>query len=244
MKTALITGGTSGIGLAAAEIFLAHDFNVAIVGRNIARGRKALETLGDSDRRVFFIAADVSNVADCGRIIAETLARFNRLDALVNSAGIYAEGDIRSVDENLFERIINTNVKGTFFMCRAAVDELSKTRGSIVNVASDAGVRGNYFCSLYSASKGAVVMLTKSLALELAHIPVRVNAVAPGDVLTPMTSEQLKRSGETLDALASIYPMKRIATAEEVAESIYFLASEKAGFITGTVLGVDGGLTA
>ena len=244
IKTALITGGTSGIGLAAARIFLAHDFNCVLVGRNAGRGRNALETLGGSDRRVFFIAADVSNVADCDRILAETLARFGRIDALINSAGIYLDGAIQSVDEPSFDRLFGVNVKGTFFMIRAAVDELIKTRGAIVNVASDAGLKGNYFCSLYSASKGAVIALTKSLALELAHIPVRVNAVAPGDVLTPMTVEQLKRSGESIDDLASVYPMRRIAAAEEVAESIFFLASEKASFITGAILSVDGGLTA
>ena len=244
LKTALISGGTSGIGLAAAKIFLEHNFNVALVGRNVERGHNAVKSLGDFDRRVFFVAADVSNTVECDRIIGDTVAHFGRLDVLVNSAGLYADGDIRSVDETLFDRIIAVNVKGTFFMCRAAVDHLSKTHGSIVNVASDAGVKGNYFCSLYSASKGAVIAFTKTLALELAHIPIRVNAVAPGDTLTPMTLEQIKRSGETIDKLASVYPMGRIADADEIANAIYFLASSKASFITGAVLNVDGGLTA
>lgn len=244
IKTALISGGTSGIGLAAARIFLEHNFNVALVGRNVERGLNAVKFLGDFDRRVFFIAADVSNTVECDRIIDDTVAHFGRLDVLVNSAGLYTEGDIRSVDETLFDRIIAVNVKGTFFMCRAAVAHLSKTRGSIVNVASDAGVKGNYFCALYSASKGAVIAFTKSLALELAHIPIRVNAVAPGDTLTPMTIDQIKRSGETIDELANVYPLGRIADADEIANAICFLASSKASFITGAVLNVDGGLTA
>ena len=244
IKTALISGGTSGIGLAAARIFLENNFNVALVGRNVERGLNAVKSLGDFDRRVFFIAADVSNTVECDRIIDDTVAHFGRLDVLVNSAGLYTEGDIRSVGETLFDRIIAVNVKGTFFMCRAAVDHLSKTRGSIVNVASDAGVKGNYFCALYSASKGAVIAFTKSLALELAHIPIRVNAVAPGDSLTPMTLDQIKRSGETIDDLASVYPLGRIADADEIANAICFVASSKASFITGAVLNVDGGLTA
>ena len=248
MKTALVSGGTSGIGLAAAKIFLKHGYNVAIVGRNVERGHAALRSLTpdriSKPRLPIFISADVSNTADCDRIVADTVARFGRLDVLINSAGLYTDGAIQSVDEQLFDRIFDTNVKGTFLMCRAAVEQLIKTCGSIVNVASDAGVKGNYFCSLYSASKGAVIAFTRSLALELAHIPVRVNAVAPGDTLTPMTVEQIRRSGETIEELSSVYPMRRIATADEIAEAIYFLGSSKASFITGTVLNADGGLTA
>lgn len=244
IKTTLITGGTSGIGLAAAKIFLEHDYNVAIVGRDPERGRNAMKILGDNNRRVFFISGDVSKVADCDRIVGETVKQFGGLDALINSAGVYTEGAIETVDEKLFDRIIDTNVKGTYFMSRAAVEHLKSTKGAIVNVASDAGIKGNYFCALYAASKGAVVAFTKSLALELAHVPIRVNAVAPGDVLTPLTVEQLRRSGETVEELSGVYPLGRIATAQEVAESIYFLASNKASFITGAILSVDGGLTA
>lgn len=239
MKTAIITGGTSGIGLATTKIFLAHDYNCVLVGRNPARFEQIKSELNGS---IEFISADVRKVADCNKIISRTVKRFGGVDVLINSAGIYHEGAITSVEEKTFDDLFATNVKGTFFVTKAAVNELIKRRGSIVNVASDAGIKGNYFCAAYSASKGAVVAFTKSLALELASYPVRVNCVAPGDILTPMTLKQLKISGETVEDLAQIYPMGRIGTADEVAEAIYFLAT--ASFITGAILSVDGGLTA
>ena len=241
-KVAVITGGTSGIGLAAAEIFIKNHYKCALIGRSEQKAKVALDKL-NSDQAVY-IRADVSIVEDCNRAVNEVIQRFSGIDVLVNSAGLYSEGAISSIEEAEFNRIFDTNVKGIFFMCRAAIEVLTQTHGAIVNVASDAGIKGNYFCALYSASKGAVVAFTKSLALELANVPIRVNCVAPGDVLTPMTEVQLEHSGETVEDLSSVYPMLRIAKAEEVAEAIYFLASDKASFITGTVLSVDGGLTA
>ena len=241
-KAAVITGGTSGIGLAAAEIFIKNHYKCALVGRSEQRARAALDKLNTDN--AIYIQGDVGSVDNCEKVISEAVRRLGGVDILVNCAGVYSEGSILDVDEAEYRRIFDTNVKGTFFMCRAAVPALSSAKGAIVNVASDAGIKGNYFCALYAASKGAVVAFTKSLALELAHIPIRVNCVAPGDVWTPMTRAQLERSGETVEDLSSIYPMRRIATAEEVAEAVYFLASPKASFTTGAVLSVDGGLTA
>ena len=241
MKTAIITGGTSGIGLATAKIFLKNNFNCVLVGRNREKFNRAARELSAG---VEFLPGDVGRVDDCGKIVAETVKIFGGIDVLVNSAGIYEEGAITSTDEKTFDEIFAVNVKGTFFMIKAAFDELAKSRGTIVNVASDAGIRGNYFCSAYSASKGAVVAMTKSLALEFSSFPVRVNCVAPGDILTPLTENQLKKSGETIEDLQKIYPLGRIGKPEEVAETIYFLATEKSSFITGAILSVDGGLTA
>ncbi|MBQ6298328.1 MAG: SDR family oxidoreductase [Selenomonadaceae bacterium] len=238
MKTAIITGGTSGIGLATAKIFLSNDFNCMLVGRNVDKFNKIKsELVGNFE----FISVDVRKVEDCDKIILRTLELFGGVDVLINNAGIYHEGAITSVDEKTFDDIFSTNVKGTFFTTRAAVDELIKSRGAIVNVASDAGIKGNYFCAAYAASKGAIVAFTKSLALELASFPVRVNCVAPGDILTPLTLNQLKISGGTVEELAKFYPLGRIGTPAEVAEAIYFLST--ASFITGAILSVDGGLT-
>lgn len=251
MKTAIITGGTSGIGLATAKKFLAENYNCVLVGRSEKKFRDAICTLKsnfendcdvDIERRVKFISADIGAVENCSRVINETVKIFGGVDTLINCAGMYVEGAISHVTEKDFDEVFAVNVKGTFFMCKAAVDELIKKRGTVINVASDAGVRGNYFCALYAASKGAVVAFTKSLALELASFPVRVNCVAPADILTPMTLAQLKNSGESVDDLAKIYPLGRIGTADEVAAAIYFLAAEESSFITGEVLNVCGGL--
>ena len=147
----------------------------------------------------------------------------------------------------MFYKITDVNVKGTFFMCRAALPYLEKNGGAIINVASDAGLRGNYFCSLYCAAKGAVVAFTRALALEEARFNVRVNCVAPGDIMTPMTEKQLQQSADynaALKEMASVYPLGRIGTAAEAAAAIAFLASDSASFITGAILSVDGGLTA
>ena len=249
MKTAIITGGTSGIGLATAKKFLTQNYNCVLVGRSEKKFRDAMsnfESSFESSRdivgRVKFISADIGAVENCRRVVSETVKIFGGVDTLINCAGMYVEGAISDVTEKNFDEVFAVNVKGTFFMCKAAVDELIKSRGTVVNVASDAGLRGNYFCALYAASKGAVVAFTKSLALELASFPVRVNCVAPADILTPLTLNQLKNSGESVDDLAKLYPLGRIGTAEEVAATIYFLAAEESSFITGEILNVCGGL--
>lgn len=227
--------------MATAKIFLAQNYNCVLIGRNAAKFEKIKSELEGNFK---YISADVSKVSDCEKIVSETVKIFGSVDILVNSAGIYTEGAISQVTEKDFDEIFNTNVKGSFFMSRAVAGEIIKRRGVIVNVASDAGIKGNYFCALYAASKGAVVAFTKSLALELASFQVRVNCVAPADILTPLTLNQLKNSGENVGDLEKLYPLGRIGKPEEVAAAINFLASEKASFITGAILSVDGGITA
>ena len=257
-KIALITGGTSGIGLAAAQLLRADGYEVALMGRSAERGREALRTLA---KGAVYLQGDVSKLSDCRRIVQETVKAFGGLDLLVNAAGIYAEGAIDSVSEQELSLLLDVNVKGTYFMCQQAVPELRMRQGSaIVNVSSDAGVHGNYFCTAYCAAKGAVTMFTRALALELSDkgtggrtsggqtvYPVRVNCVCPGDILTPMTERQLAGAPSreaALEEMAAVYPMGRIGTAQEAAEVIVFLASGKASFVTGAVWGVDGGITA
>ena len=247
-KVVIITGGTSGIGLQTAITLLQCGASVALIGRQQEKGQAVLEKLGIYGSKVCFIPGDISKTLDCQKVIDQAVAKFGRLDIVINSAGIYMEKAISDVEEDEFDYMMNINIKGTYFMCKYALPYLRQTGGgAIVNISSDAGINGNCLCTTYCASKGAVTTFTKALALETIHYGIRVNCVCPGDVDTPMLQEQLTgidNPEEYLRDMASLYPIGRIAQPQEIANVICFLASDEASFVNGAVWTVDGGLTA
>ena len=243
MDTVLISGGTSGIGLATAAVLLDRGWNVAISGRHQEKGEAALDFLARPGR-TFYIQGDVVSDDDCRRMVEEAVRQFGGLDGLVTSAGVYEENLLENVTPDDMQRLFSINVFGTMYFCRHALPYLRHKPGSIVTVSSDAGLQGNVACSLYGATKGAVVSFTKSLALEAAPHQIRVNCVCPGDVETPLLEQQLRDHPDTTkDTMKEQYPLYRLARADEVAKAIAFLLSEDASFITAAALPVDGGLT-
>jgi NAD(P)-dependent dehydrogenase (short-subunit alcohol dehydrogenase family) len=185
-------------------------------------------------------------------MVAETVSHFGRLDVLVNAAGVWVEGPTAEMTEADFDRTLDINLKGTFFACRYAIPELERTEGQIINIASDAGLMGNSGAAVYCASKGGVVLLTKALAVELAPRGVRVNAICPCDVETPMLAFQAERFGDGdpdgyRRRLAAGYPQgprTRFAKPEEIAAFVAAVASPRMAPITGAALSIDFGTTA
>ncbi|MDQ1424954.1 MAG: hypothetical protein QOD72_2452 [Acidimicrobiaceae bacterium] len=239
---AVVTGGASGIGRAAVERLTAGGWRVVVVD---------VEPAGAPvDADVLAVATDVRSPEQCGRAVEAALGWAGRIDLLVNAAGVWLEGPVEHVAVDDWDRVIDVNLKGTFLMCRAAIPALRATGGSIVNLASDAGLQANRGAAVYCASKGGVVLFTKTLALDLASDGVRVNAVCPGDVMTPMLQGQADAAGDPDAYLARLLAgyaqgsQSRFVRPAEVAELIWFLAQPAAAPITGAALSIDFGLSA
>lgn len=246
---ALISGGTSGIGLATARLLLESGAEVVITGRSLKKAQLALEQLEQSTgKKALYIPCDVTRPERCREVmlkIGGTEGRKDwKLDILVLSAGVYKEQTLEHMTEADYDKLMNVNVKGTMLMIQAALPYLNEG-SSLITVASDAGLSGNYGCPLYCASKGAVIALTRALALDLAP-KTRVNCVCPGDVATPLLDKQLllAEGAYSLKDMESNYPLGRVARPEEVAHVICSLASPANSFMTGSIVAVDGGLTA
>lgn len=246
-KVAMVTGGTTGIGFSTAMMLARGGARVVIAGRGQNKGAGAIEQLTRIEPKSIFIPGDVSKISDCRRLIQETVSRLGQLDILVNSAGVYVGGPIESVSEEEYHQVMDINVKGTFFMCQMALPEMRKSGGgAIVNVSSDSGIMGNTEAALYCASKGAVTIFTKALAVDVAGDNIRVNCVCPGDIQTPMLDRDSAVAENPETYLADMqrhYPIGRVGKPEEVAATICFLASQMAPFVVGAAWSIDGGLT-
>jgi NAD(P)-dependent dehydrogenase (short-subunit alcohol dehydrogenase family) len=243
-SVALITGAASGIGGATLQRFVAGGWNVAGVDIN------AVDPAGEAAGAVLPIVADLRNVDECRRAVADAMHWAGRLDAVVNAAGVWTEGSSADTTEQDWDQVIDLNLKGLYFVCSAAIPHLTSTCGCIINMSSDAGVQGNAGAAVYCASKGGVSNLTRALALELAPKGIRVNAVCPGDVNSAMLRGQAAASPDPsayLDKLLRGYPQAgsaRFIEPAEIAELIWFLAQSSAAAITGANISIDFGLSA
>ncbi|MEW5747245.1 MAG: SDR family oxidoreductase [Candidatus Thermoplasmatota archaeon] len=246
-KAALVTGGTEGIGYACARLFLEEGASVAVAGRSEDKGRRAVESLSGLGE-VIFVQGDVSRPEDARRMVEETVARFGRLDILFNNAGVYIEKTVEDMSEEEYDRLMDVNVKGPFMVAKFAVPHMKRQGGGvIVNNSSDAGLIGNRSCPAYCASKGAVALMTKAMALDYAQHGIRVNCVNPGIIDTPMLAREVRAAEDPEAYMARSQaesPMGRIGRPEEVAKAVLFLASGESSFVTGACLSVDGGTTA
>lgn len=245
-KVVLVTGSTTGIGEACAHAFAQSGARVMVSGRREAQGRTVVDAIRAAGGSAEFAAADLRAAGACERLVGDTLARLGGLDILVNNAGILYTADALGTSDEQWLDTMAVNVNALFYLSRAAVRHMkSAGKGAIVNVASEWGLNGEANHVAYCASKGAVIQITRCMALDHARDNIRVNSVCPGEIHTRMVDDILARRGgdpaRNLRELAAGIPMRRLAQPAEVARCVHFLASELASYVTGTNLSVDGG---
>ncbi|MFN2391686.1 MAG: glucose 1-dehydrogenase [Pyrinomonadaceae bacterium] len=243
-KVAIITGASSGIGRATALHFVEKGGNVMALGRNEKKLTSLLDEAKEKNGTVKTQLADINQFSNVERVIFETIDKFGQIDVLINAAGIILNGTIENTSLDDWDKMMNINLRSLFFLTQKCVPHLEKTKGNIVNVSSVAGLRSFPNVLAYCVSKAALDQLTRCSALELAPKGIRVNAVNPGVVVTSLH----KRGGmsdedyeQFLKNSEKTHPLGRVGAPEEVAELIYFLASEKAAWITGATYEIDGG---
>jgi len=238
-KVAIVTGGSRGIGFQTAKIFSENGASVIITSKNVENLQNAAEKLDNT----LAIAADIRNEKEVQNVIEKTIEKFGRLDILVNNAGIFPRiKQLHEISELEWNEVIDVNLTGQFRFTKFAIPYLQKTSGTIVNVSSDAGLKAyeGFNADAYSASKAALVELTKCWALEYSKFKIRVNCVCPGVVNTDMTKPFLKTEKDR-EFMDNDHPLGRIGTPEEIAKSILFLVSNDSSWITGAILAIDGG---
>lgn len=244
-RVALITGGASGIGRATALLFAREGAAVAVADVNEAGGKAVAQAIVDGGGRAIFLRCDVTRAADCERAVQRTVDELGGLDILFNNAGIMRRADVVDTTEDEWDRVMAVNVKSVFLMSKCAVPVMAQAGGGvIINTGSGWGLKGGRNAVSYCASKGAVVNMTRAMALDHGGQKIRVNCICPGDTDTPMLRDEARQLGEPDErflADAANRPLRRIGMPEDIAQAALYLASDASSFITGTTLVVDGG---
>jgi NAD(P)-dependent dehydrogenase (short-subunit alcohol dehydrogenase family) len=244
-KVAVITGAASGIGRATALLFADEGASVALADVNAVAGQRVACEITDAGGRAFFELVDVTRAQDCQRLIERAIRDFGRIDVLFNNAGIIRRSTVVELSENDWDRVMAVNVKSMYLLSREVIPHMQKAGGGIiVNTASGWGLAGGAKAAVYCASKGAVVLLTKAMAIDHGPQNIRVNCICPGDTDTGMLREEAQQLGEQnrrFLAESAKRPLGRVGTPEEIAQAALYLASDASSFVTGTALVVDGG---
>lgn len=244
-KTAIITGGASGIGRAAALLFAAEGASVAIADLNQAEGGEVVKGIQAAGGKALFEPADVTSSTDCQRVVERAAREFGPIQILFNNAGIIRRASVVELREDEWDRVMAVNVKAIFLMSREVIPIMAEAGGgSIINMASGWGLAGGPRAAVYCASKGAVVLLTKAMAVDHGAQQIRVNCLCPGDTDTAMLRNEAQQLGEPSAGFlleAARRPLGRVGKPEEIAQAALYLATDASSFVTGTALVVDGG---
>jgi len=246
-KVAAITGAADGIGRETALLFAKEGARVIVLDINDVQGNRTVEMIKENRNEGMFIKMDVTKALEVEKAVKMIVSTYGRLDILVNNTGVFMEGDVVETSESDWNRIININLTGFFLCMKYCIPEMLKNGGgSIVNVASEAGVVGIAGQVAYNVSKAGVIALTKSTAVDYALRNIRINCISPGRCLTPLVQKIIDDSEnpeETMKILSEDRPLRRIGSPREIANGILFLASDDALYAIGTVLSIDGGYT-
>ncbi len=244
-KTVIITGGASGIGRASAILFADEGAEVAVVDIDSENGEKTAEMIHTKGGKAIFIRADIGNSEDCKAVISSTVSVFGGVDILFNNAGIIRRADVLDHSEEDWDLVMAVNVRSIFLLSKFAIPEMKrKGGGAIINTSSGWGLVGGPKAVSYCASKGAVVQMTRAMAIDHGNSNIRVNCVCPGDTDTSMLKKEAVQLNEDVAVFykdAADRPLGRIGTPEEIAKAVLFLAGDNSSFVTGAVLVVDGG---
>jgi meso-butanediol dehydrogenase / (S,S)-butanediol dehydrogenase / diacetyl reductase len=243
IRCAVITGASSGMGASCAREFAKAGYKVVVAGRDSARSHQVAEEIGTDAPMV----GDIADISFCRSLIDTSMSRYGRIDALINAAGIIARSGAAETTDEQWKRVLDVNLGGVFYTCRAALPIMKRQgKGAIVNFGSIWGDVAAAGVAAYCASKGAVHNLTRAMALEHAKDGIRINAICPGEVNTPMLQTERKEpvTPELLEAIAQTVPMGRLSDPAEIARVVLFMASDAASYMTGSMITVDAGFTA